>query len=76
VSLVGSDLAFIHGSIYTQSEPSVCLFLTGYAYGTALNGFVDFVELYDAEYGQEESDELTAFSMPLYQMESGPNRTD
>ena len=71
VSLVGSDLAFIHGSIYTQSEPSVCLFLTGYTYGTALERFVDFVELYDAEYGEEEGDEFTTLSVPLYQMEQG-----
>ena len=76
VSLVGSDLAFIHGSIYTQSEPSVCLFLTGYSYGTALNGFVDFVELYDVEYGMEEGDGLTTFSMPLYQMEQGQTPRD
>jgi len=76
VSLVGHDLAFIHGSVYTQSEPSVCLFLTGYAYGTALNGFTDFIELYDAEYGQEESDGLATFSVPLYQMEQGQTRRD
>ncbi|HEV2120011.1 MAG TPA: hypothetical protein VGS11_07920 [Candidatus Bathyarchaeia archaeon] len=69
VSLVGSDVSFIHGSVYTRSEPSVCLFLTGYTYGTALNGFIDFVELYDAEYGQEDGDELTTLSVPLYQME-------
>jgi cell division GTPase FtsZ len=73
VSLVGSDLSFIHGSIYTQSEPSVCLFLT---YGTALEGFIDFVELYDAEYGQEEGETLTTLSVPLYQMEQGQNQRD
>jgi cell division protein FtsZ len=76
VSLVGSNLSFIHGSIYTQSEPSVCLFLTGYTYGTALEGFIEFVELYDAEYGQEEGDELTTVSVPLYQMEQVPNQKD
>src|SRR2546422_7076421 len=76
VSLVGHDVTFIHGSVYTQSEPSVCLFLTGYAYGTALNGFTDFIQLYDAEYGQEESDELTILSVPLYQMEQGQSRRD
>jgi cell division protein FtsZ len=76
VSMVGSDLSFIHGSIYTQSDPSVCLFLTGYTYGTALNGFIDFVELYDAEYGQEEGDEFTTLSVPLYQMEQGQNQRD
>jgi hypothetical protein len=74
--LVGSDLSFIHGSIYTQSDPSVCLFLTGYTYGTALNGFIDFVELYDAEYGQEEGETLTTLSVPLYQMEQVPNQRD
>jgi cell division GTPase FtsZ len=74
VSIVGSNLAFVHGSIYSQSEPSVCLFLTGYSYGTALKGFVDFVELYDAEYGQEESDGFTTLSVPLYQMEQGQTR--
>jgi hypothetical protein len=63
VSLVGSD-------------PSVCLFLTGYTYGTALDGFIDFVELYDAEYGQEEGDTLTTLSVPLYQMEQGQNQRD
>jgi cell division protein FtsZ len=76
VSLVGSDVAFVHGSIYSQSEPSVCLFLTGYTYGTALNGFIDFVELYDAEYGQEEGDEATTLSVPLYQMEQFQTRSD
>jgi len=76
VSLVGSDLSFIHGSVYTQSEPSVCLFLTGYTYGTAIEGFIDFVELYDAEYGQEEGDEFTTLSVPLYQMEQGRDRSD
>lgn len=76
VSLVGSDLAFIHGSIYTQSEPSVCLFLTGYTYGTTLNGFIEFVELYDAEYGQEEAGNLTTISIPLYQMEQIQNQRD
>ena len=76
VSLVGSDLSFIHGSVYTQSEPSVCLFLTGYTYGTAIEGFIDFVELYDAEYGQEEGDEFTTLSVPLYQMERGQNQSD
>jgi cell division GTPase FtsZ len=76
VSLVGSDLSFIHGSVYTQSEPSVCLFLTGYTYGTALNGFIDFVELYDAEYGQEEGDTLTTLSVPLYQMEQVQSQRD
>ncbi len=76
VSLVGSDLSFIHGSVYTQSEPSVCLFLTGYTYGTAIEGFIDFVELYDAEYGQEEGDEFTTLSVPLYQMEQGQNQSD
>jgi cell division GTPase FtsZ len=76
VSLVGHDLGFIHGSVYTQSEPSVCLFLTGYAYGTALNGFTEFIELYDVEYGQEEGDELAILSMPLYQMEQGQTRRD
>jgi hypothetical protein len=74
--LVGSDLSFIHGSVYTQSEPSVCLFLTGYTYGTALAGFIDFVELYDAEYGQEEGDEFTTLSVPLYQMEQVQNQRD
>jgi len=76
VSLVGSDLSFIHGSVYTQSEPSVCLFLTGYTYGTAIEGFIDFVELYDAEYGQEEGDEFTTLSVPLYQMEQGQDQSD
>src|SRR3989449_6309379 len=76
VSLVGSDLSFIHGSVYTQSDPSVCLFLTGYTYCTALDGFIDFVELYDAEYGQEEGDTLTTLSVPLYQMEQVPNPRD
>jgi len=76
VSLVGSDLSFIHGSVYTQSDPSVCLFLTGYTYGTALDGFIDFVELYDAEYGQEEGNTLTTLSVPLYQMEQVPNPRD
>ena len=71
VSIVGSNLSFVHGSIYSASEPSVCLFLTGYTYGTALSGFIDFVELYDAEYGEEEGDEFTKLSMPLYQMEQG-----
>ncbi len=74
VSLVGSDLSFIHGSIYTQSEPSVSLFLTGYTYGSALTGFTEFVELYDAEYGEEEAGPYTTLSLPLYQMEQPPNR--
>ena len=74
VSLVGSNLSFVHGSIYSPSEPSVCLFLTGYTYGTALGGFIDFVELYDAEYGEEEVDEFTTLSVPLYQMEQGQGR--
>jgi len=76
VSIVGSDLAFVHGSVYKSSEPSVCLFLTGYNYGTALTGFIDFVELYDAEYGQEEGDALTTLSVPLYQMEQVQNQRD
>ena len=76
VSIVGSDLAFVHGSVYKSSEPSVCLFLTGYNYGTALTGFIDFVELYDAEYGQEEGDELTTLSVPLYQMEQARDQRD
>ena len=76
VSLVGSDLAFVHGSVYNQSEPSVCLFLTGYEYGTALNGLIDFVELYDVEYGQEEGDEFSTLSVPLYQMEQVQTRRD
>jgi hypothetical protein len=69
VSLIGSDISFIHGSTYSQSEPSVCLFLTGYRYSSALGGFADFVELYDVEYGEEEGEEFTTLSLPLYQME-------
>jgi len=69
VSLVGGDVSFIHGSIYTASEPSVSLFLTGYSYGSALSCFTEFVELYDVEYGEEESEGLTTLSVPLYQME-------
>src|SRR3989449_10744623 len=76
VSIVGSNLSFIHGSVYTQSDPSVCLFLTGYTYGTALNGFIGFIELYDAEYGQEDSEEFTTLSVPLYQMEQVQARRD
>ena len=76
VSIVGSNLSFVHGSIYSPSEPSVCLFLTGYTYGNALSGFIDFVELYDAEYGQEKGDESTMLSVPLYQMEQVQSRKD
>ena len=76
VSIVGSNLSFVHGSVYSPSEPSVCLFLTGYTYGTALNGFIDFVELYDAEYGQEDGEEFTTLSVPLYQMEQVQARRD
>jgi cell division protein FtsZ len=76
VSLIGSDIAFVHGSVYNPSGPSVCLFLTGYTYGTALSGFVDFVELYDVEYGEDEGDGLTTLSVPLYQMEQVQARTD
>ena len=74
VSLVGNDVDFVHGSIYTQSEPSVCLFLTGYTYGNALEGFTEFVELYDAEYGEEEGAAVTSLSLPLYQMEQAQDR--
>ncbi len=76
VSIVGSNLSFVHGSVYSPSEPSVCLFLTGYSYGTALNGFIDFIELYDAEYGQEDGEEFTTLSVPLYQMEQVQARRD
>jgi cell division GTPase FtsZ len=71
VSLVGSDLSFVHGSVYAQSDPSVSLFLTGYSYTSALEGFVEFVELYDVEYGEEEPGEFTSLSLPLHQMEQG-----
>ncbi len=76
VSIVGSNLSFVHGSVYSPSEPSVCLFLTGYCYGTALNGFIDFIELYDAEYGQEDGEEFTTLKVPLYQMEQVQGRRD
>lgn len=75
VSLVGSDIAFVHGSLYTPSEPSVCLFLTGYSYGSALEGFTEFVELYDAEYGEEEGGTVASLSVPLYQMEQAEGQT-
>ena len=75
VSLVGNDVDFVHGSTYTPSDPSVCLFLTGYAYGSALEGFTEFVELYDAEYGEEEEASITSLSLPLYQMEETQDQT-
>ena len=74
VSLVGSDVDFVHGSIYTPSEPSVCLFITGYTYGSALEGFTEFVELYDAEYGEEEGAAVTSIALPLYQMEEAQDQ--
>lgn len=74
VSLVGNNVDFVHGSIYTPSEPSVCLFLTGYTYGNALEGFTEFVELYDAEYGEEVEAPVTSLSLPLYQMEETEDR--
>lgn len=76
VSLIGHDVSFIHGSTYSESEPSVCLFLAGYNYATALDGFTDFVELYDIEYGEEEGDGFTALSVPLYQMEQSSYAKD
>jgi cell division protein FtsZ len=75
VSLVGNDIDFVHGSMYTPSDPSVCLFLTGYTYGSALEGFTEFVELYDAEYGEEEGEAVTSLSLPLYQMEEAQDQT-
>ena len=75
ISLVGGNIDFVHGSIYTPSEPSVCLFLTGYTYGSALEGFTEFVELYDAEYGEEDGAAVTSLALPLYQMEEAQGQT-
>ena len=69
-SLAGHDIDFSYGSIRTVSEPSICLLLTGYEYGTAVQAFVEFIEdLYDIEYGQTGGESLVRVQMPLFQME-------
>jgi len=74
VSIACSDLAFVHGILYSHSQPSECLFLSGYTYGSSLDGFIDFVELYDVEYGQEQGELPSNWRFPpdisLFQMES------
>lgn len=70
VSLIGHRIEFVRGSVQHDSEPMICLLLTGYDYGTAVHAFVDFIEdLYDVEYGQPGQGTVAAFQMPLFQME-------
>ncbi len=70
VSLIGHEVDFLHGSVVNESDPMVCLFLTGYDYGTTVKAFVDFIEnLYDIEYGQEIRGPPMSVQMPLFQME-------
>lgn len=69
-SLAGHDIEFSYGSVESASDPSVCLLLTGYEYGTAVRAFVEFIEdLYDIEYGQTRKESLVRVQMPLFQME-------
>ncbi len=70
VSLIGRNIDFLHASVESPSEATVCLLLTGYDYGTAVRAFVDFIEdLYDVEYGQPSEEPCTEFQAPLFQME-------
>lgn len=69
-SLIGRSIDFLHVNIGSNSEPIVCLLLTGYDYGTAVNAFVDFIEdLYDVEYGPTSSNSSLGMQIPLFQME-------
>lgn len=68
-SLVGENIKFLHGSVRSDSDPAVCLFLTGYDYDLAIRSLVDFVELYDADYGGPSTRETLNLSVPLFQME-------
>ncbi len=70
VSLIGHRIEFLRGSVQHDSEPMICLLLTGYDYGTAVHAFVDFIEdLYDVEYGQPAQGAMAGLQMPLFQME-------
>ncbi len=70
VSLIGHRIEFLHGSVQHDSEPMICLLLTGYDYGTAVHAFVDFIEdLYDVEYGQPAQGAMAGLQMPVFKME-------
>ena len=68
-SLVGENIEFIHGNVRSASEPTMCLFLTGYDYNLAIRSLVDFVELYDAEAGEPSTVGKLRLEVPLFQME-------
>ncbi len=68
-SLVGEDIRFLHGSVRSTSDPTLCLFLTGYDYDLAIRSLVDFVELYDADYGETSAEGTFDLGVPLFQME-------
>ncbi len=70
VSLIGHPVEFLCGSVQHDSEPMICLLLTGYDYGTAVHAFVDLIEdLYDLEYGQPSPGAMAGLQIPLFQME-------
>lgn len=69
VSLAGHEVDFIYGSVQRDSDPRICLLLTGYDYATAVRTFVEFIELYDIEYGQTNPGSLVRLQVPLFQME-------
>ncbi|HEY5620374.1 MAG TPA: hypothetical protein VIK88_01810 [Candidatus Bathyarchaeia archaeon] len=68
-SLAGHEVEFFYGSVQRDSDPRICLLLTGYDYGTAVQTFVEFIELYDIEYGQTNPGSVVHLQVPLFQME-------
>ena len=66
---MGENVEFIHGNVRSASEPTMCLFLTGYDYNLAIRSLVDFVELYDAEAGEPSTVGKLRLEVPLFQME-------
>lgn len=69
-SLAGHDVEFSYGSVQSRSDPSVCILLTGYDYGTAVRAFAELVEeLYDIEDGETAPGSLVRLQIPLFQME-------
>ena len=68
-SLVGENIKFLHGSVRSAQDPTLCLFLTGYEYDLAIRSLVDFVELYDADYEGPMTRGTFGLEVPLFQME-------
>ncbi len=69
-SLVGENIRFLHGSVRSAQDPTLCVFLTGYDYDLAIRSLVDFVELYDADYEEPLARGTFGLEVPLFQMET------